>query len=589
MSWQAWTTVGLALGGLIAMARNYAAPDAVMLFQMVVLMVLGILTPKDAVAGFANEGMLSVAVLFVVAAAVQETGALDVLARRLLGRPRSVPAAQLRMMVPVAFASAFLNNTPIVAMLLPVVVDWARRMGVSPSKLLMPLSFATILGGTCTLIGTSTNLVVAGFAEAYRTPLRLSLFELAWVGVPVAIVGMLYIAVAQRWLLPERGTGAPQVENPREYMVAMRVESDSPVVGRSIEQAGLRHLPGLFLVQVERDGQTLPAVGPELRLLAGDELLFTGVVDSVADLRRIRGLSPANDVGEKLSVQRPDRILVEAVVSPASPLVGQSVRESRFRTHYNAAIVAVRRDGERVPAKVGDIVLEPGDTLLLETQPAFVERYRNDRSFALVSGVDNSAPPRHDKAGLSALIVLAMVVANALEWLPLLVSVLLAATALVLTRCIGMNAARRSLELGTLLAIVGSLAVGKALETSGAARVLGEVLVSIGEPAGGVGVVTAVYVATTLLSNFISNNAAAALMFPISMAAAESTGLSLSGTAYVLMMAASAAFATPIGYQTNLMVYGPGKYQFGDFVRFGLPMQFVVGAVTVAGAWLVWM
>ncbi len=581
MSWEAWTTIGLAVLGLVAMARNYAAPDAVMLGQTVVLMTLGILTPKEAMAGFSNEGMLSVAVLFVVAAAVQETGALDALARRVLGRPRSVAAAQLRMMLPVSFGSAFLNNTPIVAMLLPVVVDWGRRMHVAPSKLLMPLSFATILGGTCTLIGTSTNLVVAGFAQTYRSPIDIDMFGIAWVGLPVAVAGMLYMLVAQRWLLPDRGTGELSVENAREYMVAMRVESDSPVVGRSIEQAGLRNLPGLFLVQVERDGQVLPAVGPDLQLSAGDELLFTGVVDSVADLRRIRGLSPANHVDDRLTAQRPDRILVEAVVSPASMLVGLSVRESRFRTHFNAAIVAVRRDGERVTAKVGDIVLE--------AHPGFVRRYRNDRSFALVSGVENSTPPRHEKAALSALIVGVMVTVNALEWLPLLSSVLLAAAALVLTRCIGMNAARRSLEMGTILAIVGSLAVGKALETSGAALHLGEILVSLGAPFGGIGVLGAVYLATALLTNFISNNAAAALMFPIAMSAAESTGLSLTGTAYVLMLAASAAFATPIGYQTNLMVYGPGKYQFGDFVRFGLPMQLVVGAVTLLGTWLLWM
>jgi di/tricarboxylate transporter len=588
MGWDAWTTIGLTVLGLVAMARNLAAPDTVMIGQMVVLMALGILTPQQAVAGFSNEGMLSVAVLFVVAAAVQETGALDVLARRVLGRPRSMAGALLRMIFPVASASAFLNNTPIVAMLLPVVVDWARRMRMAPSKLLIPLSFATILGGTCSLIGTSTNLVVLGFAQGLAQPLKIGMFELAWVGLPVAFAGVLYMIVAQRWLLPDRGTTGTQVENPREYMVAMRVEPDSPVVGQSIERAGLRHLPGLYLVQLERDGEVLPAVGPDVRLHAGDELLFTGVVDSVADLRRIRGLTPANGIGDRLNVKRPDRILVEAVVGPVSPLVGQSVRASRFRTQHNAAIIAVRRDGARVPAKVGDIVLEAGDTLLLDTHPSFIERYRNDRAFALVSGVDNSAPPRHEKAGLAAVIVLAMVIVNAAELLPLLSSVLLAAVALVGTRCIKASDARRSIEMGTLLAIVGSLAVGKALEATGAAEQLGAVLVALGAPFGAMGTITAVYVATTLLTNFVSNNAAVALMFPIAIAAAAEAALPLKSMAFILMLAGSAAFSTPIGYQTNLMVYGPGRYRFADFLLFGLPMQVVVGVVTLAVAWAVW-
>ena len=588
MSWEAWTTIAVAVAGLLAMARNLAAPDLVMMGQLVLLLALGILTPKEAAAGFANEGMLTVAVLFVVAAAIQETGALDALARVVLGRPRSVPAAQLRMSIPVAFASAFLNNTPIVAMLLPVVVDWARSVRISPSKLLMPLSFATILGGTCTLLGTSTNLVIAGFAETYSAPIELSLFGLAVVGVPLLALGIAYLMAVQRWLLPDRGHGETVAENPREYMVAMRVEADSPVVGRSIEKAGLRHLPGLYLVQIERDGDVLPAVSPEVRVLAGDELLFTGVVDSVADLRRIRGLSPANGIGDRLKVQRPDRILVEAVVGPLSSLVGKSVRDARFRTRYNAAIIAVRRDGERVSAKVGDIVLEAGDTLLLEAHPSFVERYRNDRSFALVSGVDRSTPPRHEKAGLAAVIVLAMVLVNGLSYMPLLSSALLAASLLLATRCIGAGAARNAIELPTLLAIVGSLAVGRALETTGAAEVLGDVLVRLGSPFGAVGTVVGVYLATAFLTNFVSNNAAAALMFPIAMSAADHVGLSLTGMCYLLMLAASAAFATPIGYQTNLMVYGPGKYRFGDFLRVGVPMQLLLGAASIALCWAVY-
>jgi di/tricarboxylate transporter len=587
MGWEAWVSIAITVASIAAMARGLAGPDMVLAGAMTLLLALGIITPAQAAAGFGNEGMLTVAVLFAVAAGVEATGALDWTARRMLGHPRTTTGAQLRMMLPAAGISAFLNNTPVVAMMLPIVQDWAKRVGISPSKLLMPLSWATILGGTLTIIGTSTNLVVTGMASARHPELSWNLFEIAPIGLCAVTVGLTYIVVMSRWLLPDRRGIAPDLTNARDYSVAFRVEADSPVVGSSIEAAGLRHLPGLYLVEIERDGETLPAVSPETKLHAGDNLLFVGLLEGVVDLRKIRGLVPlAADQVEKLGLPDDNRRLIEAVLAYGSALAGKTVRESRFRTRYRAAIIAVHRNGERLPGKIGDIVLRYGDTLLLEAQPAFMETYRNDRSFALLSKVHGSTPVRHQRAGIAGAILAAMIVSNLMGWLPLLTAGMLAAGAMLASRCMTGPEARRSLELSVLIAIACSFSVGKALEVTGAAEVLGHALVEATAPLGVLGLMFGVYLTLMVLTELITNNAAAALIFPVAIAAGESVGIDVKPMCYLVMFAASASFMTPIGYQTNLMVYGPGGYRFTDFVRFGAPMQLLLGIVTVSVTYL---
>lgn len=589
MAWDGWLTLALTLAMVIAMVLNVSGPEIIMLGGVTVLISAGVLTPKEALSGFSNEAMLSVAVLFVVAAGVRETGAMDFFVRGVLGRPKSAARAQARMMVPVGILSAFINNTPIVAIMLPLVQDWGRRIGVSPSRLLMPLSFATILGGTISIIGTSTNLVVVGLATTRHPTLHLGIFELAWVGLPVFVVGVLYTVIASRWLLPERSGTLESLEQAREYTVAMLVEPGSVVVGQTVEEAGLRHLPGLFLVEIEREGDVMPAVAPDTKLRQGDVLLFAGVVESVVDLRKIRGLVPATDQVSKLTQPRPNRCLIEAVVASRSPLVGRNIRESRFRTLYDAVIIAVHRHGERIRAKVGDIEPRVGDTLLLEAHPSFLSHHRNDPNFALVSEVADSAPPRHDRAWIAIALVLALVVANAVGWMSLVTAALLASGAMILTRCLTADQAMRAVELRVLVAIAASFAAGAALDKTGVAAILAHGLVGIGAPFGPIGVLAAVYVATAFLTELVTNNAAAALMFPLAMAAAEQAHLRERPFYFVLMMAASASFSTPIGYQTNLMVYGPGGYRFSDFLRLGVPMQLVVGVVTLAIVSVVWL
>jgi di/tricarboxylate transporter len=545
-----------------------------------------VIAPDEALKGMSNEGMITVAALFVVAAAVERTGALAALVDRALGRPRSLAAAQVRTMVGPSLLSAFMNNTPVVALMVPAIRDWAKKHKFPVSKLLMPMNDAVVLGGLCTLIGTSTNVVVSGLVEDKRgTPLEM--FDITPLGVVLLGVGFVYLLVASRWLLKDRRPPMSKSDDPRQYSLEMLVEPGSPLVGRSIEEAGLRHLDNLFLMEIDRGGHVLAAVAPTERLEAGDRLVFVGVIDSVVELQKIRGLRPATDQVFKLVDPRSERRLVEAVVSNACPLVGRTIREGRFRSTYGAVVIAVARDGERMQMKIGDIALAPGDTLLLEAGPTFLDRQRSSRHFYLVSEVADAAAPRHDRAWIACTILAAMVLAAALDLVPMVAAALLAACGVVATRCISSTEARRSIEWESLLLIAASFGLARAMEKTGlAAAVAQSTIVSAGdEPYL---VLAAIYLVTMLFTELMSNNAAAVLTFPIAWQTAADLGVNPMPFVMAVTVAASCGFATPMGYQTNLMIYGPGGYKFRDYVRFGGPLNLLVMALTVLLAPLIW-
>jgi di/tricarboxylate transporter len=587
MTWEAWLALGVVglVIGLLALTRF--AADVVLVAGVTLLLLTGVLTPAEALSGLSNEGMVTVAVLYVVAAGLRETGAIGWLVQGVLGRPRNLSRAQVRLMAPVASISAFLNNTPVVAMFLPAVIDWARQNRLPVSKLLIPLSYAAILGGTCTLIGTSTNLVVSGLMTSHEHLPRLAMFDVTWVGLPAALAGMAYLVFLGRWLLPDRRPVMSDLDDPREYTVEMLVEPGSPLVGKTIEEAGLRHLPGMYLVEVERDGEVLPAIGPHQRLRGHDRLVFAGVVESVLDLQRFRGLVPASDQVFKLGVPRPERCLTEAVVSDSCPLAGKSIRDGRFRNVYNAAVIAVARNGERVRGKIGDIVLRAGDTLLLEADPGFADRQRNSRDFFLVSRLPNSRPLRQDRALVAVAILAGMVLAATLEWLSMLQAAMLAAGLMIVTRCINGAGARGAVDWEVLITIAASFGLGHALETTGAARFIAESLIQLAEGDPWV-TLAVVYLVTMLFTELITNNAAAVLVFPIALSTSQTLEVSFMPFAICIMMAASASFSTPIGYQTNLMVYGPGGYRFTDYFKVGIPLNLLLAAVTITLAPLIW-
>ena len=580
----AWITLAVVGLVFVLLTISTLGPDIVLMGAVVLLVAAGVLTPSDAIAGLSNEAMVVVAILFIVSAGIRETGGIDWLAQRILGRPRSPQVAIAKLSFSTAFVSAFVNNTPLVAMLIPAVNDWGKKNRVALSKLMIPLSYAAILGGTCTLIGTSTNLVVDGLLREWlktHEGRALQMFDISPVGIPAAIVGCLYMVFFSRWLLPDRRPAMSQLDDPREYTIEMLVPPESPLVNQTIEQAGLRHLPGMYLLEIDRSGVVLPAVAPDQKLQAGDRLVFVGVVESVVDLQKMRGLVVANDQVFKLTAPRTTRCLTEAVVSNTCPLVGQTIRESRFRTHYNAAVVAVARNGERLRQKIGDIVLQPGDTLLLESHRSFVDEHRNRRDFFLVSRLEDSHPPRHDRALVALGIFVGMIVLVGIGWMTMLKAGMLAAALMLLTRCVSAEAARRSIDLETLLAIAASFGIGRALESTGAARLIADPLISMASGDAWV-TLAVVYLTTLVVTELITNNAAAALMFPFAMAAADNLHVSYMPFIIVIMMAASNGFATPIGYQTNLMVYGPGGYRFGDYVRIGVPLDLLIAVISIA-------
>lgn len=587
MTWDAWLAIATVAFVIGSLALTKLAADLVLVAGVTFLLLTGVLAPAEALAGLSNEGMVTVAVLYVVAAGLRETGAMAWLAQGVLGRPKTLAGAQFRLMAPVMGMSAFLNNTPVVAMFLPAVNDWARRNRLPISKLLIPLSYASILGGTCTLIGTSTNLVVNGLMIEHGGLPGLGMFELTWVGLPAALIGMLYLILFGRWLLPDRKPVMSDLDDPREYTVEMLVEPGSPLAGKTIEEAGLRHLPGMYLLELERDGEVLPAIAPYQRLQSNDRLVFVGVVDSVLDLQRFRGLVPAGDQVFKLDVPRPERCLTEAVVSDSCPLIGKSIREGRFRNRYDAAVIAVARNGERIQGKIGDIVLRPGDTLLMEADPGFADRQHNSRDFFLVSRVPDSSPPRQNRALIAIAILAAMVLTVTLEWLPMLQASMAAAGLLLVTRCLNSAEARAAVDWKVLIAIAASFALGFALEKTGAARFVAENVVQLAQGDPWV-TLAVIYLVTMLFTELITNNAAAVLMFPIALSTSQALGVSFMPFAIAIMMAASASFSTPIGYQTNLMVYGPGGYRFSDYFRIGIPLNLLMAVLTIAIAPLVW-
>ncbi len=586
MGWEAWVSVGVIILNILLLVLTRIGADIVLVSGVTVLLLLGILSPTDALSGLANEGMVTVGVLYVVVAGLRETGGVNWLGQQLFGRPKSLAGAQFRLMAPIAALSAVLNNTPLVAMMIPAVSDWAKRNRFSASRLMIPLSYAAILGGTMSLIGTSTNLVVNGLLLE-QTPVRFGLFDIAWVGLPSALVGIGFIVLVGRWLLPDRSSVIDQQGDPREYTLEMLVETGGPLAGKSIEEAGLRSLPQLYLAEIGRGDRVIPAVGPQEVLQGGDRLVFVGVVESVVDLNKIRGLIPAPDQVAKLTTPRSQRSLIEAVVSSSSPLVNKSVRAGGFRTVYNAVIIAVARNGERLNQKIGDIVLQVGDTLLLEAPPSFTRTHRNSRDFFLVSQVANSTPPRHERSVVAFAILIGMILLVTFNVLSMLQASLLAAGLMLLTRCISGTTARRSVDWQVLIVIAASFGLGKALEVTGAAQVIAGSLVEV---AGGNAYLSLIiiYFVTMLFTEMITNNGAAVLMFPIALATANGLDANFATFAIAIMMAASASFSTPIGYQTNLMVYGPGGYRFTDYFRIGIPMNLLMALVTLLIAPLIW-
>lgn len=585
MPWEAWLSLAVAFGLLASLTVRIAPTDLLALAFLAILVVVQDLTgsqslpsPADAVAGFGNQGLLTIGLLFAVVSGLEMTGGTKLATGWFLDRSKSFRDAQVRILVPVAACSGFLNNTPVVAALMPVVDEVCKRIGASASRLLLPLSYAAILGGMCTVMGTSTNLIVREEYEANHDA-EIGFFAPAIVGVPAAVLGVGYMLLFSAKLIPERRAAVSASDDPKKYTVEMQVDPEGPLVGKSIQNAGLRSLPGLYVAEIQRGTEVIPAK-PNARLQSDDALILVGALESVVDLRKIRGLLTPDDQGRKLEIPAWRRTLIEAVVSPRCSLLGKTIREGRFRSNYNAAVVAVARGDRKLSGKIGDVTLETGDVLLLEASPSFLHRAKELRDFYLVSRVDSDSVRRHDRAWYAIVIMAAMVLVAALKITSILTASMAAALAMILFRCCTANEARRSVDWSILIVIGATIGIGNAMNTSGAAEVIARGLIACANENPRL-TLALVYLITMVCTELITNSAAGLIMLTVALGAAQTLGVNDMPFVIAVMIAASASFLTPFGYQTNLMVYTVGGYRMSDYLRFGLPLSLIVFAIAM--------
>lgn len=583
MSAAAWLTLAVLIGMIIVLVRERLDTTAALVGAVGLLLVCGVLTPERALAGLASPAVAVVGLFSLLVLPLSRSGFLTRLSAWLFHRsqlPPPVAAHSFRALAPVVFLSAFVANTPVVASLIPTVRQWARRNGMAPSRVLMSLSFAAILGGTCTLIGTSTNLAVHGLLLAHGFE-GLGFFEIGRIGLPVALLGLLFLRLAGPRLLPDRLDPLDALErNPREYLARLQVVDPSRLPGPRV--GDFRRLPRLFLVAVERGHERHSPANPDLLLQRGDVLVFAGQVSTIAEMAQTPGLAPAAEADDE-PLDRLERqgYLVEAVVSPSSPLLGKTIRDANIRGRYDAVVLGVHRHGERIPGRIGDVVIRAGDTFLLLVGRDFLTRHRYSQDFYLVSHAGDVRHPMSTAVWLDPAVLVLVVALAALGVLPLLSAAALGVVLLLVLRRLQTDELLAGLPLGTLMIIAASVALSNAVEDSGLAAVVVHFLKDAGSGMGRFGVIALLVGATGLLTEVLTNVAAASLAFPVAMQLAIQSNLDPRVLAMAVAVAASTSFLTPIGYHTNAMVAGPGGYTAKDFLRFGAPLKWLAVGVLI--------
>lgn len=581
-----FAVLGLAL---VLFIWNRLRADVVGLIVLATVVLLGLVEPATAVSGFSNEAVITVAAMFVLSSGLLRTGAIDVLGRavsRLGGRSElRLLLVSLVIVVPL---SAFINNTPVVVVMVPVVMGIARQTGATPSRLLMPISFASQLGGTLTLIGTSTNLLVAGLIVELGLP-RLQLFDITLPALILTAIGLVYLITIGRRLLPVRESAADLVATYelREYMTVLRVQTDSPLVGRSLRESRLRENLGLNVVAIDRDGQRISTPRGGVQIQAGDVLIAGG---RVADIARIADVEHLEILGAepKVAIFGPagdeaprDTRLAELIVPPRSPVIGRTLRQLHFRGRYGVPVLGMQRHGISLNEALGDVPLRAGDTLLIEGLPSELQQLHDSGDLALLGALD--LPTRRRRKMKLAVGIMAIVMAiAAFELLPIMIASILGVIAMFVTGCVKPDEAYEDVDWMVIVLLGSLIPLGVAMQSSGTAALIAKQVLALTGDLGPYGVLAAFYVLTSLLTEIISNNAAAVVLTPIAVATAASIEVSPLPFVIAVMFAASNSFMTPVGYQTNTFVYAPGGYRFSDFMRVGTPLGILIAAAAVA-------
>jgi di/tricarboxylate transporter len=575
--------LALTFGLLIA---TRLPPAAVFVGALTLAMTFGLAPTADLLKGFANQGVLTVGALYMVAAGMYSTGAVTLLGEKLIGQPRTVVAAQAKILPPVAIGSAFLNNTPLVAMFIPVLRDLARACRLTLSRLYIPLSFASILGGTCTLIGTSTNLVVAGLVmdllkRGGGPEMReIGMFDLSLVGVPLMVVGILFMIGTSKWLLPDRSGTGRGVVSTRRYGAEFLLSSKSALSGRTLGSLGWDQSAELEVTAIYRADGSKIQPEPKVRLEENDTVCFSCVLEALPMLWETPGLEPFKKL-KALKSEPYEHRLVELVMAPNAPGLGESIADiPREDSPYRANIVALSRNGRPLAGRLNDDVVMAGDNVVVEVDESFFYVNMNEELFSMTKRLTGGRIKRWEKATAAMVITTGMVLAAALGWMSMLNAALLAGGAMVLTGCLSLRAAGRSVEVTTLVVIACAIGMESAVTNTGLSALAADFLTGLGGGNPQLALL-AVFLGCIFMDTLITNVASAAFMFPIAMSMAAAMGLNGMPFAITVMVGASCSFISPMGYQTNLMVYEPGGYKFTDFARMGVPLTILVGIITI--------
>jgi di/tricarboxylate transporter len=588
MSFDAYLTLAILALAFALLFKTRIPPVAIFLGALTLTITFRLAPLDQSLKGFANSGMMTIGVLYMIAAGMYRTGAITLITEKLIGRPKSLPAAQAKILLPVAAGSAFLNNTPIVAMFIPVIRDLSRALRLDATRLYLPLSYASILGGTCTLIGTATNLVVAGLVLDYlamdqqHVPLhKIGMFDLTYIGVPITLVGIAFIMLTSRVLLPDPRKTDITARFKRLYSSEFVVSRKSPLIGKYLDKLGFIDTEGFQLVALQRADGSMAAIEAHTKLQPGDLLRFTGTFDAVPLLWDTQGLEPVQQP-QKMETRRSTHRLVEVVISPQCDWLGRKVSELPMPdSPYRVSIIALSRRGQPVSGLLSEVRIEAGDDVILEVDEAFFHENLNEVEFSLTKRLTGVRFKRYDRALTATLITAAMVLVAALGWMSMLNAALLATGAMLLTGCMTLRWAGRSVDFPILIVIASAMGLEAAVTESGLAMAIADLLLRIGGKDPYVAI-TMVFLGCILMDTMVTNVASAVFMFPIAIDMAAALGVNGMPFVMTLMVGASCSFISPMGYQTNLMVYEPGSYRFSDFVKIGVPLTIVVGIVTIA-------
>ena len=588
MTIDAYLTLSLLLGLFVLLVKTKIPAPAIFVGALAIALTLKLAPAHELLKGFSNPGMLTVAVLFMVAAGMYATGAITIIMDRLIGMPKSIAGAQVKILPPIALGSAFLNNTPLVAMMIPVIRDLSRASRLPAKQLFLPLSFASILGGMCTIIGTSTNLVIAGLVldtiaeggPALPDIRALKMFDPALVGVPIAVVGITFMILVGRFFLAGQKDDKPVDAAMRRYTAEFEVREGSRIVDRTLEDTGIASGDGVQVLYVRRDEKILTNDLMHEQLEAGDLLSFSADVNAMTELWRTNALVPHLTLNP-METERHTHHLVKAVVSRQSTAVGKKIPDlPRDANACQYKFVALSRDSQPLAGPLEEVVIEAGDNAVLEVNDDFFYECQIDHEFALTKALEGFHLQRTDRAVEASLITLAMVGVVAMGWISMLNASLLASGAMIFAGCLSLRTAARSIDWGTLVVIACAIGLESAVTRSGLAEQIAGLLTTIGGDNPHLALAV-IFVGCSFMTNVITNNAAAAFMFPIALSTANQLGVSFMPFAITLMISASCAFITPTGYQTNLMVWGVGGYHFMDYVKIGTVLTLIVAAMTI--------